>query len=132
MNNLRKLAGLYGIETNYVDIHGNHIHVEDEVLIKMLGSFGEFSQNGSDWEENIHRKEEEIAFPIPPVIVSPNREITFIPQLNWLSGSLFFKRKDILLEIPFRIFHPAISLTERDVLLCLLVYLSNRRESRYW
>lgn len=103
MNNLRKLAELYGIETNYVDIHGNHIHVEDDVLIKMLCSFGEFSQNGSDWQENIHRKEEEVAFPIPPVIVSPNREITFIPQLNWLSGSLFFKREDILLEIPFRV-----------------------------
>ncbi|NLJ49405.1 MAG: 4-alpha-glucanotransferase [Candidatus Atribacteria bacterium] len=103
MNNLRKLAELYGIETSYDDIHGNHVHIEDEILVNMLRSFGEYPQNSSDWEENLHRKEEEVAFPIPPVIVSSNRKITFIPQTNWLSGFLFFTREDILLEIPFRV-----------------------------
>jgi len=34
MNELRKLAELYGIETNYYDIHGSHIKIEDEVLVK--------------------------------------------------------------------------------------------------
>ena len=103
MTDLRKLAELFGIETNYYDIHGNHVYIEDEVLANLLGSFGEYPQNGSGWKENIHRKAEEIAFPIPPVIVASKPEITFIPQLNWLAGSLFLTREDVILEIPFQI-----------------------------
>lgn len=103
MNELRKLAELYGIETNYYDIHGSHIQIEDEVLVNLLGSFGEYPQNRSGWVENIHRKKEEIAFPIPPVIVTSTREIAFVPQLNWLSGSLFLARENVILEIPFRV-----------------------------
>ena len=57
MNELRKLAELYGIETNYYDIHGSHIQIEDEVLVNLLGSFGEYPQIVQvGWKTSIERK----------------------------------------------------------------------------
>jgi len=102
MNQLRKLAELYGIETSYYDIKGRHIQVEDDILLNLLNSFGEYPHNGSHWEDNLLRKEEELAFPIPPVIVTSQRQISFVPKSDWISGLVFLVTEEGTLEIQIK------------------------------
>ncbi len=94
MNHLRKLAELYGIETNYFDIWGHQIEVEDEVIYHILRTFGEDHFDDTHLEKSILRKQKELSFPIPPVIVTSNCLLVFSPEPEWRSAHMILIGED--------------------------------------
>lgn len=88
MNRLRTLAKMYGIETDYFDIWGHYNQVSDEVIQNLLRSMGEYRLGDTDLADSISRKQKELDFPIPPVVVTSNREFTFVLDPSWRSAHL--------------------------------------------
>jgi len=99
MNHLRKLAELYGIETDYFDIWGRHISIQDEIIQNLLRCMGEYCFDDAHLKESILLKQKELSFPIPPVIVTSDRQLIITPDPEWKSAQLILTGEKMAMEI---------------------------------
>ncbi len=74
---LYELCNLLGVETSYLDIHGNVIKPSLEVLFSILSGLGVNDLSPVGMREALRCKAEELSLPIPPVAVSTSPGYSF-------------------------------------------------------